>query len=109
MPPFHRTAARGMLLGGVVAFIFADLIVLPILDIYRKYYGLKMAAFLLVTFYIAMAVAASIVDGVFGALDLIPLDHHARVIEASISWNYTTWLNIVFLVLAGMLVWRFVF
>jgi uncharacterized protein len=49
-----------------------------------------------------------IVDGVFGALDLIPLDHHARVIEASISWNYTTWLNIAFLVLAGMLVWRFV-
>jgi uncharacterized protein len=98
----------GISFGGVVAFIFADLIVLPILDIYRKYYGLKMAAFLLVTFYIAMAVAALIVEGVFGALGLIPSDHHARVIEASISWNYTTWLNIVFLVLAGMLVWRFV-
>ena len=43
--------------GGVLAFIFADLIILPILDIYRRYYGLRMAAFLLVTFYAAMALS----------------------------------------------------
>jgi uncharacterized protein len=49
-----------------------------------------------------------IVESISGALGLIPSDHHARVIEASISWNYTTWLNIAFLVLEGMLVWRFV-
>src|SRR6202041_1257002 len=41
----------GISFGGVIAFIFADLIVLPILDIYRKYYGLKMAGFLFATFY----------------------------------------------------------
>jgi len=98
----------GISFGGVIAFIFADLIVLPILDIYRKYYGWKMAAFLLITFYFAMAVAALIVEGVFGALDLIPSEHQALVIEASISWNYTAWLNIVFLIIAGMLLWRFV-
>ncbi|HWE77550.1 MAG TPA: hypothetical protein VG270_03420, partial [Pseudolabrys sp.] len=93
--------------GGVIAFIFADLIVLPVLNIYRKYYGLKMAGFLFVTFYIAMAIAALIVELIFAALGLIPSEHHARVVEASISWNYTTWLNIAFLVLAALLVWRF--
>jgi hypothetical protein len=88
-------------------FIFADLIVIPILNIYRKYYGLKMAGFLFVTFYIAMAAAALIVDLIFGALALIPPEHKAQVVEASITWNYTSWLNLAFLVLAGILIWRF--
>jgi uncharacterized protein len=97
----------GISFGGVIAFIFADLIVLPILNIYRKYYGLKMAGFLFVTFYTAMAGAALIVELIFGALGLVPSQRNARVIEASVSWDYTTWLNIAFLVLAGLLVWRF--
>jgi uncharacterized membrane protein YraQ (UPF0718 family) len=97
----------GISFGGVVAFIFADLIVLPILNIYRKYYGLKMAGFLFATFYIAMAVAALIVELIFGGFGLIPSERKARVVEASITWDYTTWLNLAFLVLAGLLVWRF--
>lgn len=97
----------GISFGGVIAFIFADLIVLPILDIYRKYYGLRMAAFLLVTFYVAMAVAALIVEAIFWMLGLIPTERNARVVEPSIEWNYTTWLNIAFLILAALLVWRF--
>ena len=97
----------GISFGGVIAFIFADLIVIPILDIYRKYYGLKMAGFLFVTFYVAMAVAALIVETIFGILGLIPTERTARIVEASITWNYTTWLNIAFLALAGLLVWRF--
>ena len=97
----------GISFGGVIAFIFADLIVLPVLNIYRKYYGIRMAAFLFVTFYAAMAVAALIVEAVFAMLGLVPTEHQARVVEASITWNYTTWLNVVFLVLAGLLVWRF--
>jgi uncharacterized membrane protein YraQ (UPF0718 family) len=97
----------GISFGGVIAFILADLIVLPILNIYRKYYGLKMAGFLFVTFYAAMAVAALIVELIFGALGLIPAQRNARVVEASVSWDYTTWLNIAFLILAGLLVWRF--
>jgi uncharacterized membrane protein YraQ (UPF0718 family) len=97
----------GISFGGVIAFIFADLIVLPILNIYRKYYGLKMAGFLFATFYAAMAGAALIVELIFGAVGLVPEQRHARVVEASVSWNYTTWLNIAFLVLAGFLVWRF--
>jgi uncharacterized membrane protein YraQ (UPF0718 family) len=97
----------GISFGGVIAFIFADLIVLPVLDIYRKYYGLKMAGFLFVTFYAAMAVAALIVEGIFAGLDLVPAQRNAQIVEAAIAWNYTTWLNIVFLALAALLVWRF--
>jgi uncharacterized membrane protein YraQ (UPF0718 family) len=97
----------GISFGGAIAFIFADLIVLPVLNIYRKYYGLKMAGFLFVTFYAAMAGAALVVELMFGALGLIPTQRNARVIEASVTWNYTTWLNVAFLVLAGLLVWRF--
>jgi hypothetical protein len=97
----------GISFGGAIAFIFADLIILPILNIYRKYYGLKMAGFLFVTFYAAMAGAALVVELIFGALGLVPAQRNARVVEASVTWNYTTWLNIVFLLLAGLLVWRF--
>src|ERR1700704_4923557 len=97
----------GISFGGLVAFIFADLIVLPVLNIYRKYYGLRMAGFLFVTFYIAMAGAALVVELVFGAVGLVPEQRNARVVEASISWNYTTWLNVAFIILASLLVWRF--
>jgi uncharacterized membrane protein YraQ (UPF0718 family) len=97
----------GISFGGVVAFIFADLIVLPILNIYRKYYGLRMAGFLFATFYVAMAVAALIVELIFNGFALIPSERTARMVEASITWNYTTWLNVVFLTLAGLLVLRF--
>ena len=94
----------GISFGGVVAFIFADLIILPILNIYRKYYRLRMAGFLFVTFYAAMAPAALIVDRIFRSLALIPSERQARVVEASIAWNYTTWLNLAFLILAGLLI-----
>jgi uncharacterized membrane protein YraQ (UPF0718 family) len=97
----------GISFGGVIAFILADLIILPILNIYRKYYGWKMAGFLFVTFYAAMAGAALIVELIFDALGLVPAQRNARVVDAAIIWDYTTWLNIVFLILAGLLVWRF--
>jgi uncharacterized protein len=97
----------GISFGGVLAFIFADLIVLPILDIYRKYYGAKMAAFLLVSFYATMVAAGLIVEFVFDGLGLIPEERNAKVVEASVTFNYTTILNIMFLVLAAVLIWRY--
>ena len=97
----------GISFGGVVAFLFADLIVLPILNIYRKYYGWKVSAFLFATFYVAMAGAALVVEFIFTALHLVPQQRNAKVMEQAISWNYTTWLNIGFLLLAVLLVWRF--
>ena len=97
----------GISFGGVVSFLFADLIVLPILDIYRKYYGLKVSALLFVLFYAAMAGAALTVELVFGVLHLIPQQRNIQVIEESIRWNYTSVLNILFLALAALLVVRF--
>jgi len=97
----------GISFGGVIAFIFADLIVLPVLNIYRKYYGMRMASFLFVSFYAAMAGAALIVEVIFSLLGLDPTERNARVVEPSGAWHYTTWLNIAFLLLAALLIWRF--
>ncbi|HVV09196.1 permease [Amycolatopsis sp.] len=97
----------GISFGGVVAFIFADLLILPILNIYRKYYGMRMALVLLGTFYAAMVAAGYVVELLFGLTGLTPSDRSARVLESGISWNYTTWLNLVFLALAAMLLFRF--
>ncbi len=97
----------GISFGGVIAFIYADLIVIPILDIYRKYYGLKVAGFLLLTFYAAMAVASLVVEFLFQILHLIPQERSAQVVEASITFNYTTVLNMIFLIIAALLLFRF--
>ena len=98
----------GISFGGVIAFIYADLLILPILNIYRKYYGTRMMLTLLGTFYAAMVAAGYLVELIFGTANLIPSQRNATVMQASISWNYTTWLNIVFLVIAALLVVRFV-
>jgi uncharacterized protein len=87
----------GASFGGVVSFIFADLIVLPILDIYRRYYGLKAAAVLAALFYAAIALAGYVVELGFGVAGLIPQDRAARVSDIGFSWNYTAWLNAAFL------------
>jgi uncharacterized membrane protein YraQ (UPF0718 family) len=97
----------GISFGGVVAFLFADLIVLPILDIYRKYYGLKVSVFLLAIFYVSMALAALAVEFLFGSLHLIPQQRSVQIVEESIHWSYTSVLNIIFLILAVVLVIRF--
>ncbi|GAB3885926.1 permease [Kibdelosporangium lantanae] len=98
----------GISFGGVVAFIFADLLILPILNIYRKYYGTRMTLVILGTFYASMVVAGYLVELLFGVTGLIPQGRTAKVMAEGITWNYTTWLNIVFLVIAAVLVVRFV-
>jgi uncharacterized membrane protein YraQ (UPF0718 family) len=97
----------GISFGGVAAFIFADLIIAPILNIYRKYYGPRMAVFLLGTFFAAMAGAGYLVELVFGGLGLVPGRAGARIPDQGVSWDYTTWLNIIFLILAATLLVRF--
>ena len=97
----------GISFGGVTAFIFADLIIIPILIIYRKYYGTKMMLAILGIFYAAMVTAGYIIEFLFGALGLIPAERAAKVAEQGIQWNYTTILNIIFLLLAAGLLVRF--
>jgi uncharacterized membrane protein YraQ (UPF0718 family) len=67
---------------------------------------MKMTLFILLTFYFSMSVAALVIEFVFRGLGLIP-PHQAMVVQPSVGLNYTTVLNIVFLVLAALLVWRF--
>jgi hypothetical protein len=97
----------GISFGGVIAFIFADLITLPILDIYRKYYGWKMMCFILATFYTAMFGGALVIEFVFQAAGWIPERANARIVEAAVTLNYTTILNVIFLILAAALLIRF--
>jgi uncharacterized protein len=97
----------GMSFGGVISFIFADLIVFPILRIYYKYYGLKMSAFIFGTFYVAMVSAGYFVELVFALLHLTPTARRAIVLDPHISLNYTSVLNFVFLLVAAAFIWRF--
>ncbi len=97
----------GISFGGVVSFIFADLIVLPILDIYRKYYGWKMMLYIFGTFYLTMALAGYIIEIIFQYLHLVPLTRNVLVMEQGISFNYTSVLNVVFILVTVILVIRF--
>jgi hypothetical protein len=63
--------------------------------------------YLLVTFYATMVVAGLVVETLFGILDLVPEERNAKVVEASVTWNYTTILNIAFLAMTLVLVVRF--
>jgi len=97
----------GISFGGVISFLFADLLILPILNIYRKYYGLKVAAILAVLFYISMASAALAVEALFAALHLIPAHHQIALMNESVHWNYTTLLNIAFIAISALTLIRF--
>src|SRR5206468_6549216 len=99
----------GISFGGVMAFIFADLIILPILDIYRRYYGRRMAGFLLVTLYASMVVAGLVVGFAFEWLGLVPSTRDANVEDAAaaFTWGPTTYLNLVAIGVSAVLVWRF--
>jgi len=98
----------GISFGGVASFIFADLIVLPVLNIYRKYYGARAMFFIGASFYIAMATAGFIVEIVFGTLGLVPASRHAKIIDAHVAVNGDTMLNLIFLATTAALVIRFV-
>lgn len=97
----------GISFGGVIAFIFADLIVFPILRIYKRYYGLKMASFLFISFYAAMTLAGYLLEILFWLLGITPTARSAKIEDIGISLNYTTIFNIIFLVISAALVWRF--
>jgi uncharacterized membrane protein YraQ (UPF0718 family)/YHS domain-containing protein len=97
----------GISFGGVIAFIFADLIALPLVLIYRKYYGNRLALRLFVTFYAVMAAAGLITEGLFSLLGGIPKTRPARIVTTHFQWNYTTFLNIAFLAIFALLYWLY--
>ena len=95
----------GISFGGVIAFVFADLIALPLVLIYRKYYGTRLALRLFFTFYAVMAAAGLIVEGLFTSLDAVPTRRPEAIVATHFEWNYTTFLNIVFLLVFAALYW----
>src|SRR5207248_1835759 len=95
----------GISFGGVIAFIFADLIILPIVDIYRKYYGRRMALYLLVVSYAAMALAGFLIGLLFQLLGFVPVHHPVVAITTAPTLNYTSVLNAVFLAIMALLCW----
>jgi uncharacterized protein len=97
----------GISFGGVVSFIFGDLITIPILLIYRKYYGGRLALRMLVIFWTVMSVAGLATEGIFRAAGLVPTKRPTRIVPDHISWDYTTFLNIVFLIAFGFLYWTY--
>src|SRR5438445_480640 len=97
----------GISFGGVIAFIFADLIALPLVLIYRKYYGTALTARLFVAFYVVMAAAGLIVEGLFALVGGIPKYRPEKIVETTFHWNYTTFLNIAFLAVFAVLYWLY--
>ncbi|SRR5579872_1761187 len=96
----------GSTFGGVVAFLYADLIVLPLIDVYRKYYGWALALRMIVVFYASMVVAGLVVELAFGALHLTPRPPGGFLMQIeTIAFNYTFVLNVLLVAVALLLVW----
>ncbi len=97
----------GISFGGVIAFIFADLIAFPLLLIYRRYYGTRLMLRMLLVFWALMSTAGLLTELIFRAAGLVPTVRPTAVAPAHFSWNYTTYLNLVFLLLFGVLYWMY--
>ena len=97
----------GIAFGGVISFLFADLLAMPLILIYRKYYGGRLTLRLVGVFYVVMVAAGLAVEGIFSLAGLIPTERPAAVAPTHFSWNYTTVLNLVFLVVLGVLYWLY--
>jgi uncharacterized membrane protein YraQ (UPF0718 family) len=95
--------ANGISFGGVISFIYADLIVVPIILIYGKYFGGRAALYITIIFYVAMVLSGVIVDLAFNALGLIPRGARAEsaVAHATFNWDYTAWLDFAAIAVAA--------
>ena len=97
--------AGGISFSGVIAFIYADLIIVPIVIAYRKYYGGAMTFRIVAIMFGTMVAAALAVDGIFSAAGLVPTHRPSvdSITSRGIEWNYTTALNIAFFAVAATL------
>ena len=97
----------GISFGGVISFIFADLIALPLVLIYRKFYGGRLTLRLFIWFYAVMAAAGLITEGLFHLAGAVPTDRPETIVVTHFEWNYTTFLNIAFLGTFAVLYWLY--
>jgi len=98
---------NGIGFGGAIAFIFGDLIIIPILNIYRKYYGARAAVYLFAISYVTMVAAGLIVGLLFTALGWVPGSRNVTAFETTVAWDATTYADIVVLVVIALLLVRF--
>jgi uncharacterized protein len=97
----------GISFGGVISFVFADLIALPLLLIYRRYYGTRLSLRMLAIFWAVMSAAGLVTEGIFRAAGLVPAQRPTTIVPDRFQWNYTTYLNVLFLVAFGLLYWAY--
>ncbi|PZS38770.1 MAG: hypothetical protein DLM62_11895, partial [Pseudonocardiales bacterium] len=97
----------GISFGGVISFVFADLITLPLLLIYRKYYGTRLTLRLLAVFWAVMSIAGLATEYLFAAVHLVPTGHPQTVAMEGVTWDYTTILNIIALAVFAVLYWLY--
>ncbi|HEX4081730.1 MAG TPA: permease [Acidimicrobiales bacterium] len=97
----------GISFGGVVSFLFADLITFPLLLVYRRYYGIQLTLRLLAVFWVVMSLAGLATEGIFRAAGLVPTNRSVAITASHFSWDYTTYLNIVFLGLFAVVYWLY--
>jgi uncharacterized membrane protein YraQ (UPF0718 family)/YHS domain-containing protein len=95
----------GISFGGVIAFIFADLIAMPLILIYRKLYGGQLTVRVVALFYVIMVVAGLTTQLIFEGFGAVPSRRTFHVSGAHFAWNYTTYLNFTFLLLAAGVGW----
>jgi len=97
----------GISFGGVISFIFADLLALPLVLIYRKFYGTRLALRLALVFWAVMSTAGLVTEGIFTALRLVPVTLRGDIATTHVGLNYTTVLNAIALVAFGYLYWLY--
>jgi uncharacterized protein len=97
----------GISFGGVVSFLFADLVAAPLVLIYRRYYGGRLTLRLVALFWVVMAGAGLIVEEIFGGAGLIPHRRPTEIAAIGFHWNYTSILNICALSVFGCLYWMY--
>ncbi len=97
----------GISFGGVVSFIFADLITLPLLAIYRKYYGTAMMLRMLAVMWATMSVGGLAVEYLFKALQISAPGRPSLVVRTGFQWNYTTVLNVIALIGFAVVYWLY--
>ncbi|MEO8750916.1 MAG: permease [Allobranchiibius sp.] len=97
----------GISFGGVVSFVFADLITLPLLSIYRKYFGTPITLRILVTFWATMSIAGLAAEYLFKAARISDPSRPRLVVRTGFAWNYTSVLNIVALAIFALIYWLY--
>jgi YHS domain-containing protein len=97
----------GISFGGVVSFIFADLITFPLLMVYRRYYGTRLMLKMAAIFWLVMSAAGLVTEVIFRAAGEVPAVHLSHIVPSRISWNCTTILDVCALALFGVYYWAY--